>query len=420
MIGVAISTRNRRPLFERSFTQWRRFMPAGSVCVVVDDASDTPLFGNDDISNGSYYRLIVHENRLGVAMTKNDGIAALMDAGCEHLFLADDDVYPQTSQWWKPYVESPEPHLSYQWPRPGGRWKIEHRDGVHFSLSFPRGVLLYAQRRVIDTVGGMDPSYGAWGGEHVEWSQRIYDAGLTSWRFADVCGSDKLWHSLDQRSGNSIGSSFPIGERRKMAKACGEQWGKRRDSPFVSYRQQDGWQDYGLGPYITREGHRYALLEYILGMHPAGAALEFGVGCGESTRLIAKEMPVYGFDSFKGLPTAWRPGFPAGMFATDEIPAIDNATMVVGLFEDTVADFRMPPYVGLVHLDADLYSSTATALDGLRGHLQPGCYVVFDEWWGYPGSADHEELAWREFAADTGISWTVVGHDREQWAIRIT
>ena len=322
-------------------------MPPGSVCVVVDDASDKPLTGDDDISNGSYYRLLRNNHRLGVAMTKNVGITALMDAGCEHLFLADDDVYPQADRWWWPYVESSEPHLSYQWTRRGSdRWKIEHCDGTHFSVSFPRGVMLYAERRVIDTVGGMDPSHGVWGGEHVEWSQRIHDAGLTSWPFADVVGSGELWHALDQQQGNRFGSSFSVGERRRMAKASGVQWGKQRDSPFVSYRQCDGWQDYGLGPYITREGHPHALLEYILGMHPAGTALEFGVGSGESTKLIAKEMPVYGFDSFKGLPTDWRPGFPAGTFATDQIPAIDNATMIVGLFEDTVADFTMPPYVG--------------------------------------------------------------------------
>ncbi|EUA60279.1 putative phage protein [Mycobacteroides abscessus 1948] len=52
-------------------------------------------------------------------MAKNRCIAELMDLGCDHLFLADDDVWPTVDEWWKPYVESPEPHLSFQWPSGG-------------------------------------------------------------------------------------------------------------------------------------------------------------------------------------------------------------------------------------------------------------------------------------------------------------
>ena len=422
-IGVAISTRDRRKILEGSLAMWRRLMPPNSLLVVVDDASEAPV---PPTHWGTSEMVIRNEHQLGVAMVKNKGIVALMDAGCDHLFLADDDIFPIVKDWWKPYVESLEPHLSFQWPRitrPSLRnnWRVVHDDGQHFALSFPRGVLLYAERRVINNVGGMDPAHGAWGGEHVEWSHRIHQAGLTTWPFADVCGSDKLWYSHDKEHGNTVGSTFKLSDRRKMAQRNGIQWDKHRVCGlYVPYRENDGWQDYNLGPFIPiSNGEHYSLLDHVLGLHPAGTAVEFGVGSGQSTRLIAKHMPVMGFDSFEGLPTDWREGFPKGSFACPQ-PRVSNTTMVVGLFEDTLPEVRWPEYIGLVHLDADLYSSTRDALDGLRGHLKPGCYICFDEWWGYDGCADYEQLAWHEYAADTGLSWTVVGHSEQSWALRIT
>lgn len=173
---------------------------------------------------------------------------------------------------------------------------------------------------------------------------------------------------------------------------------------------------YERGLYVNEH---YALLAHTLALKPDGVALEFGVGGGDSTRLIAAHMPVTAFDSFQGLPEDWREGYPAGMFAQDTVPKIDNATIVVGLFEDTLPGFDFADLdIGLLHLDADLYSSTRTVLEHVGPHLNPGCYVVFDEWHGYIGAKDYEQRAWREFAGH--LDWTVVGHSDQAWAIRIT
>ena len=174
---------------------------------------------------------------------------------------------------------------------------------------------------------------------------------------------------------------------------------------------------YQLGTFVYA-GH-YALLHHVLTLNPSGIAVEFGVGKGESTRLIAEHMPVLGFDSFAGLPEDWRDGYPAGSFACDP-PDIPNAEFVIGLFEDTLPAFTRFGDIGLVHIDCDLYSSTKTALDHIGHHLKPGCYVVFDEWHGYDGAELHEQKAWREFAERTGVTWDVIGHSFEQWAIRLT
>ena len=177
--------------------------------------------------------------------------------------------------------------------------------------------------------------------------------------------------------------------------------------------------DFSLGGFVYA-GH-YALLHHILTVYrPQGYALEFGVGSGESARLIAEYMPVIGFGSEEGLPEDWRPEFPKGAFAFP-LPEIDNAAIYEGWFDDVLPtfDFEALGPVGLIHMDADLYSSTATALKYAGPCIQPGTVLVFDEWHSYDGCEDHEQRAWREYAAKTGVSWTVLGHSHQAWAIRI-
>lgn len=82
----------------------------------------------------------------------------------------------------------------------------------------------------------------------------------------------------------------------------------------------EGVQDYQLGPYFPPAEH-YSLLRHVVGLRPSGVALEFGVGKGESTRIIAEHMPVIGFDSFTGLPEDWRDGFPKGRSRINHQPS---------------------------------------------------------------------------------------------------
>lgn len=181
-------------------------------------------------------------------------------------------------------------------------------------------------------------------------------------------------------------------------------------------------RDYDLGPDYCGDRASFPLLRHVLAtLQPAGVGVEFGVADGTSLGMIAAHMPAVGFDSFKGLPEQWCE-YPAGSRACG-VPLVENAQIVVGWFTDTLplVNFGALRPIGLVHFDADLYSSTVTALQHIGPFLRAGCICVFDEWHrAHADNDSHEPRAWREFLETRPkLGWTVIGHDTEAWAIQL-
>lgn len=239
-IGIAISTHNRADVLKRALSQHMQFLPAGALVVVIDDGSKPAAVVPDGV------QLIRHETSLGIVASKNASLSALMDAGCEHLFLWDDDAWPIADNWHLPYIESPEPHLAYQFLDLAGRNKLNdmsvlYRDDKHIAYTGQRGVMLYYHRSAIEKVGGFDPVYGRGMYEHPDLALRIYNAGLSTWAFADVAGSEKLIHSMDEYE--EVARSIPRPERESLAKANALIYSARRDSGYSGFapyrRQQD-------------------------------------------------------------------------------------------------------------------------------------------------------------------------------------
>jgi hypothetical protein len=157
-----------------------------------------------------------------------------------------------------------------------------------------------------------------------------------------------------------------------------------------------------------------------------GLVLQFGVGEGESLRLLAQSLrghEVYGFDSFTGLPEDWRPGLPAG-FGAQRAPTVRGATVVEGSFEETLPGFLAEhgEPIALLHLNADVYSSTTAVLDRVGDRLVPGSVVVLDEYFNYPGWQDGEFKAWAEFVQRSGVEFRYEGYtfDNEQVVLSVT
>src|SRR5690606_41442240 len=146
-IAVAVTTHNRNTQVAKTVENIRQLSPAGTPVVVVDDASDKQVDGAD-------YRF---PQNVGIARAKNKALELLEKTTADHWFLLDDDIWPTHDGWWKPYVDSPEPHLMWAFQRPKGSSKdqleILYQDEHHVAYHATRGCMLYVTREVVQDVG---------------------------------------------------------------------------------------------------------------------------------------------------------------------------------------------------------------------------------------------------------------------------
>lgn len=157
-----------------------------------------------------------------------------------------------------------------------------------------------------------------------------------------------------------------------------------------------------------------------------GLFLEFGVYQGTTINYIAKSKPneiIYGFDSFKGLPEVWNGFvFPEGTFKT-EMPQVEkNVKLIPGWFDETLPKFiqeHNSDNVAFLHIDCDIYSSTATIFRYLADKIVKGTIIVFDEYYNYPNWQNHEYKAFKEFVEKYGISYRYIAAGYQQVAVII-
>jgi O-methyltransferase len=135
--------------------------------------------------------------------------------------------------------------------------------------------------------------------------------------------------------------------------------------------------------------------------------LEFGVASGQSFiwwlgHNVHPQSRFYGFDTFEGLPEKWGSFYKKGDMA-HEMSGIEvqdsRANLVKGTFQQTLANFNqehaaeLKSIPKLIHLDADLFSSTIFVLSQLYPFLNKGDIILFDEF----NVANHEYFAFQIF-----------------------
>jgi hypothetical protein len=134
-----------------------------------------------------------------------------------------------------------------------------------------------------------------------------------------------------------------------------------------------------------------------------GAIVEFGVFKGQTLNHLVEKceeldlrVPIFGFDSFEGLPDVSEHDFDcfhAGQFAGAfdavaerlKCDSRKNVRLVKGWFSKTLATEEIVASpalrtIAFAHLDCDLYSSTVDCLRFLEGRLADGAFLVFDDW----------------------------------------
>ena len=193
--------------------------------------------------------------------------------------------------------------------------------------------------------------------------------------------------------------------------------------------------EHGSRMTLVRPGHvpadRYDLYELVasgeLQDQPV-TFLEFGVGAGHSfrwwaDRLTHPDSRFVGFDTFSGLPEKWGVHSRGAFSTSGEVPAIRDSRCAfhAGLFQETLPGFLSTlrtPYRKVIHLDADLYSSTLFVLTSLAPMLAEGDVLLFDEF----NVPTHEFRAFTDFVAAYALHYEVLGAARNfhHVALRVT
>ena len=158
--------------------------------------------------------------------------------------------------------------------------------------------------------------------------------------------------------------------------------------------------------------------------------LEFGVYQGESlnyfkNKLTNENCSFFGFDTFEGIPEKWGTVEAGGYSNHGKIPQIDDSrvSFIVGLFQDTTIQFikeqwNLKEKKKIIHLDADLYSSTLYVLTQLDQILNDGDILIFDEF-GY--NLLHEFKAFEDYCQAFSVKYNLISATKKynQVAIKI-
>jgi O-methyltransferase len=154
---------------------------------------------------------------------------------------------------------------------------------------------------------------------------------------------------------------------------------------------------------------RFDMCEFLVKPTEQIDFLEFGVGNGQSLKWwlnynLNSKSRFRGYDVFTGLPEKWM-RLPEKTFA-QPLPQIedDRCQLIVGMFQETVR--QCPPFNEgkiIIHMDADLYSSTLYILTTIKP--PPGSILVFDEF----SAPMHEYKAFSEYVESHYARYNVIG-----------
>lgn len=212
-IGIGMTTYNAENRIKQSaFTipKWVKNF------VIVNDG--TPY---DSSSYPEHAHIIQHEKNQCVGAAKNSALKYLMDLGCEHIFLIEDDILIKDENVFETYIKhsvvSGIKHLNFGLHGPANkkgsqtfttledrkdldmvpnpRMIIPYPEGVEIVL-YPNcvGAFSYYHRSVIEKIGYFDPMFkNAW--EHVDHTFQTIKSNFHTpfWYFADI---QKSWDYL--------------------------------------------------------------------------------------------------------------------------------------------------------------------------------------------------------------------------------
>lgn len=208
-IGVGIVTYNSEDRIKQS----SRTIPSWvKNFVIVNDG--TP-YSDDAYPENAH--IIQHEKNKSVGVAKNSALKYLMDKGCEHIFIMEDDMLIKDENIFDEYIKhsviSGIKHLNFGLPndgknmvngKPNPKAIIPYDEGVKIYLyQNLAGTFSYYDREVIEKIGYFDTNYFN-AMEHVDHTFMSIKNNFHTpmWFFADIENSWKFIESIP--NGESI------------------------------------------------------------------------------------------------------------------------------------------------------------------------------------------------------------------------
>tara|TARA_R110002153_G_scaffold150596_1_gene302095 strand:- start:5118 stop:5891 length:774 start_codon:yes stop_codon:yes gene_type:complete len=200
-IGIGIVTYNRPDYLKKCIS----CIPFHKVdeCIVVKDGGglDYDISSNDDFHYHEY-----KENG-GNCRSKNKIFKYLLEKGCKHIFLIEDDMLIQDENIFDIYIDTANKtgvyHLMYLKVADNVKHKRLTVDNLDLHKN-PQGSFMYALDSVVKHVGDWDLNFkNAF--THIDWTYRVIQKGLMPpfWWFPDVKDSEKLLIEIPGSTENS-------------------------------------------------------------------------------------------------------------------------------------------------------------------------------------------------------------------------
>ena len=187
-------------------------------------------------------------------------------------------------------------------------------------------------------------------------------------------------------------------------------------SAWIAKNRKTGFSDFYTPKFDY--SRRYILYLHLIETEKLNSNIdyiEFGVAKGDSIKwwvgnINDPQARFYGFDTFTGLPEDWGSFKKGDMSNNNKPPDLKDArcSFFQGLFQQTLPGFLSsysPAARRIIHLDADLYTSTLYALTSISPILKKGDIIIFDEF----NVPMHEFKAFTEWTKSYYIKYEVLG-----------
>lgn len=208
-IGVGILSYNRAGSLRRLVESITRTTDLRRTTVFIsDDGSTDPatVAYLDELSANNNFVILRNQPRLGIAGNSNRLLRCL--SRFKYGVLLNDDVEILAQGWEHFYPEAMARtglhHLIYRQPGVYGAERgssvVKNGTQLYRVDDKPHGAVLAFDHVFLQKVGYFDESYGLYGMEHVDWSQRAWELGVQEAGFYDAAGSDAFFKLFSERS----------------------------------------------------------------------------------------------------------------------------------------------------------------------------------------------------------------------------